>query len=242
MIPIYIDKFSKVPIYKQLTKAIENGIYTNQLRHLDKLPTEKDLCDLFGLSRSVIRKAYEELTKKGLVVSKQGYGTFVNRRFHFTGSVKDIFSFCNQAQKEIAVIGSIDFRNQVYPILGLNQGEKSYDISYRLLIDGHPISLQRVYFPFKYFPGLEKKANLLDNLNTLITDEYKYQISGIYTDIIASEAGNVEALLLNISIKDRIYFATSRVVDINNQIIAVILHALPGDYVTFEEVIANEKY
>lgn len=242
MIPIYIDKFSKVPIYKQLTKAIENGIYTNQLRHLDKLPTEKDLCDLFGLSRSVIRKAYEELIKKGLVVSKQGYGTFVNRRFHFKGTVKDIFSFGNQAQKEIAVIGSVDYRNQVYPILGLQQGEKAYDISYRLLIDGHPISLQRAYFPYKYFAHLEKKVNETENFFTLITNEYNYQISGIYTDIIASEAGNVEALLLNIAVKDRIYFATSRVVDINNKIIAVILHALPGDYVTFEEVVQNEKY
>lgn len=242
MIPIYIDKFSKIPIYKQLTKAIENAIYLRELRHLDKLPTEKDLCDLFGLSRSVIRKAYEELTKKGLVISKQGYGTFVNRRYHFTGTVKDIFSFGDQAKKEIAVVGSVDYRNQVYPILGLQQGEKSYDISYRLLIDGHPISLQRAYFPFKYFPGLEKKVHQTENFFSLISNEYNYQISGIYTDIIASESGNVEALLLNIAVKDRIYFATSRIVDHENRIIAVILHALPGDYVTFEEVIENEKY
>lgn len=242
MIPIYIDKFSKVPIYKQITKAIENGIYNNQLRHLDKLPTEKDLCDLFGLSRSVIRRAYEDLIKKGLVISKQGYGSFVNRRYHFNGTVKDIFNFGNLAKKEVVVIGSVDYRKQVYPILGLQKGEMTYDISYRLLIENYPISLQRVYFPYKYFQNIEKKVDLTDNLFSLITNEYKYQISGIYTDIIASEAGNVEALLLGIEIKDKIYFATTRVVDIENRIIAVILHALPGDYVKFEEVIENEKY
>lgn len=242
MITIYIDKFSKVPIYKQITKAIESAIYTNQLRHLDKLPTEKDLCDLFGLSRSVIRRAYEDLIKKGLVISKQGYGSFVNRRYRFTGTVKDIFSFGNLAKKEAVVVGSVDYRNQVYHTLGLQKGEMSYDISYRLIIDNYPISLQRVYFPYKYFQNIEKKIDLTDNLFTLITKEYNYQISGIYTDIIASEAGNVEALLLNILIKDKIYFATTRIVDIENRVIAVILHALPGDYVEFEEVIENEKY
>jgi len=242
MIPIYIDKFSKVPIYKQLSKAIENAIYSNQLRHLDKLPTEKDLCDLFGLSRSVIRRAYEDLIQKGLVISKQGYGSFVNRRFHFTGNVKDIFSFGNQAKKEIVVIGSTDYRNQVYPILGLQKGELSYDISYRLLIENHPISLQRAYFPYKYFPNIEKKIEFTDNFFSLITNEYLYRITGVYTDTIASEAGNIEALLLNIQIKDKIYFATTRIVDNENRIIAVILHALPGDYVKFEEVIENERY
>jgi DNA-binding GntR family transcriptional regulator len=85
-------------------------------------------------------------------------------------------------------------------------------------------------------------VNKTEDFYNLISNEYNYQISGVYTDIIASEAGNVEALLLNILVKDRIYFATSRVVDSNNTIIAVILHALPGDYVTFEEVIKNEKY
>ncbi|MDO9629226.1 MAG: GntR family transcriptional regulator [Acholeplasmataceae bacterium] len=242
MIPIYIDKFSKVPIYKQIMKAIENAIYSNQLRHLDKLPTEKDLCDLFGLSRSVIRKAYEELIKNGLVMSKQGYGTFVNRRYRHKGTVKDIFSFGGLAKKEVVVIGSIDYRNQVYPILGLHEGEKSYDISYRLLIDNYPISLQRAFFPYKYFPNLEKYVSQTEDFLTLITKQYNYHISGIYTDIIASESGNVESLLLNIEIKDKIFFATTRIVDSNNTIIAVILHALAGDYVTFEEVIENERY
>ncbi len=242
MIPIYIDKFSKVPIYKQLTEAIENAINLKQLRHLDKLPTEKDLCDLIGLSRSVIRKAYEELIQRGLVTSKQGYGTFVNKRYNFSGTVKDIFTFKGLAKKEIAVIGSVLYRKQVYSILGLQEGEKSYDISYRLQVDGDPVSLQRVYFPFKYFPSLEKKIGQVDSFYELITSDYNYQISGVYTDIIASEAGNVEALLLNIQVKDKIYFATTRIIDVNNRIIAVILHALPGDYVTFEEVIENERY
>ncbi len=45
-----------------------------------KLPSEKQLCEQFSVSRSVVREAVSQLKSEGLVSSQQGRGVFVNER------------------------------------------------------------------------------------------------------------------------------------------------------------------
>lgn len=60
-------------IYHSLFSRISNGDYpANQ-----KLPTEMELSDEFGVSRPVLRAALERLRKEGLVYSRQGAGSYV---------------------------------------------------------------------------------------------------------------------------------------------------------------------
>ncbi|NYT64481.1 FadR family transcriptional regulator [Alcaligenaceae bacterium] len=46
----------------------------------DKLPSEKQLCEQFSVSRSVVREAVSQLKSESLVISQQGRGVFVNER------------------------------------------------------------------------------------------------------------------------------------------------------------------
>lgn len=46
----------------------------------DQLPSENELCDLFGISRPVVRKALERLREDDLIESHRGSGSFVKRR------------------------------------------------------------------------------------------------------------------------------------------------------------------
>lgn len=46
----------------------------------ERLPSENQLCELYGVSRPIVREAISRLQADGLVVSRQGSGTFVNRR------------------------------------------------------------------------------------------------------------------------------------------------------------------
>ena len=46
----------------------------------EQLPSEADLCDLFGISRPVVRRALEKLREDGLIESRRGSGSFVRRR------------------------------------------------------------------------------------------------------------------------------------------------------------------
>ncbi|PRX16185.1 GntR family transcriptional regulator [Orenia metallireducens] len=67
---------NRLPKYIQVKNNIEKIINSGQLKPRDKLPTESELCEIYGVSRHTIRKALNILEQDGLVYKKQGLGTF----------------------------------------------------------------------------------------------------------------------------------------------------------------------
>ena len=63
-------------LYGQILEQSVSGALPEGAR----LPSEKDICESFQVSRPVVREALMRLQADGLVVSKQGLGTFVERR------------------------------------------------------------------------------------------------------------------------------------------------------------------
>ena len=63
----------RVQVYEQVSVWIDSG----QLPPGSQIPTEADLCDLFGVSRTVIREALILLEEDGIVVRRRGIGRFV---------------------------------------------------------------------------------------------------------------------------------------------------------------------
>lgn len=76
---ITLDRNSPVPLYHQLSQAIEHAISTGLLAPGDRLENELSLTHRLGLSRPTARQAIQELVKKGLLVRKRGVGTQVVR-------------------------------------------------------------------------------------------------------------------------------------------------------------------
>ena len=56
---------------------ITNSIINGELSDGELLPPENQLCEIFGVSRSILREAIRVLASKGLVEVRQGYGTLV---------------------------------------------------------------------------------------------------------------------------------------------------------------------
>jgi DNA-binding FadR family transcriptional regulator len=63
-------------LYGQILEQIVSG----GLREGDKLPSEHQICRMFGVSRPTVREALMRLHADGLVTTRQGSGTFVQRR------------------------------------------------------------------------------------------------------------------------------------------------------------------
>jgi GntR family transcriptional repressor for pyruvate dehydrogenase complex len=60
-----------------LVEAVTERIQSGQYRKGDQLPTERDLIEEFGVSRTVVREAIANLKASGLVSTHQGKGAFV---------------------------------------------------------------------------------------------------------------------------------------------------------------------
>lgn len=65
---------------KALRRYVLSRIASGELKPGDRLPTERDLVDLFGGGRSTIRRALSTLEAEGLIGREVGRGTFVRQR------------------------------------------------------------------------------------------------------------------------------------------------------------------
>ncbi len=61
----------------QVADQIQNLILSKRLKVGDRLPSERDLCEQFGVSRTVVREASRALEAKGLLMAQSGSGTYV---------------------------------------------------------------------------------------------------------------------------------------------------------------------
>jgi DNA-binding FadR family transcriptional regulator len=62
-----------------LKRYVTTRISTGQLRAGDKIPTERELAEMFSGGRSTVRKALLELERDGLLAREVGRGTFVKQ-------------------------------------------------------------------------------------------------------------------------------------------------------------------
>jgi GntR family transcriptional regulator len=74
---IYLDKKNGVPLYLQLSEQLKSMILSGVLATGERLATERTMSDKLQVSRNTISLAYYELESEGLVISRQGSGTYV---------------------------------------------------------------------------------------------------------------------------------------------------------------------
>ena len=72
-----IDRDSYEPAYAQLVRILLRQIATGDFRPGDRLPSEAQLCELYGVSPMTVRRVVNILADQGAVTAEQGRGTFV---------------------------------------------------------------------------------------------------------------------------------------------------------------------
>jgi len=71
------DRKSSEPLYRRVMKALIDEINQGRLKPDDKLPSEAQLVERFGVSRVTVRHALDQLVAKGLIYRHKGKGSFV---------------------------------------------------------------------------------------------------------------------------------------------------------------------
>jgi GntR family transcriptional regulator len=89
------------PLYYRVYRTLEQRIRDQQYRFAERLPSEDELCRLFGASRITIREAVGRLVDQGLVIRRRGSGSYVSFRadggkatapLKFTAVLEDLFA------------------------------------------------------------------------------------------------------------------------------------------------------
>jgi GntR family transcriptional regulator len=75
-----VKRAGRTPYYVQVAAALREEILAGRVHPGDQLPSERELRDRFQVSTQTIRAAFDQLRAEGLVVSRQGAGSFVREQ------------------------------------------------------------------------------------------------------------------------------------------------------------------
>lgn len=151
-----LNKESSVALYQQLINEIKESIQSGELKSGDRLMTEGEFSKEYDISRITVRKAIEVLVEEGILIKKQGIGTFVaEKRLTRDGSIFMGFTeSCRLDNKvpssrllsaDLAEATTVDQRN-----LDLEEGEMVIRIRRLRFCDGAPTVLEDNHFSQKY--------------------------------------------------------------------------------------------
>jgi len=77
-----------MPLYAQLTRAIQFAIATGRLQVGEQLPTVRQLAVDLRINANTVAKVYAELERLGILETRRGVGTFVCVR-HFEAKTRE---------------------------------------------------------------------------------------------------------------------------------------------------------
>lgn len=70
-------QIKKANVGEQVYQQMKNQILTGEWKPGDRIPSENQLIELFGVSRGTVRQAVQKLVGEGLVLTRRGDGSFV---------------------------------------------------------------------------------------------------------------------------------------------------------------------
>src|SRR5215472_16204173 len=79
MIEFHLDSHSGVAAYLQLVQQVKQALRLGLLEVGDQLPTVREAVAQIAINPNTVLKAYRELEREGLIASRPGQGTFVQR-------------------------------------------------------------------------------------------------------------------------------------------------------------------
>lgn len=114
-----------------IAEMIECHIIAHRLQPGDKLVSERDLCEAFGASRTLVRAAINQLQQEGVLYKKPGSGTFIKKP-----------KICRPLQNYIPFKSTVENEGHTFStrVLSLEKLESNKNIARRLHITlGHPV-------------------------------------------------------------------------------------------------------
>ncbi len=161
---------SFIPKYKLIQKYIVDEIEAGRLKKGDRIPSELQLSEMFGVSRITANSAIKELTTLGIIKRTQGLGSYVADDQLNTGTgssmlfgqntkiaLKDNF----MGTKEHRLISSkiIKADAHIREILELNEDEPVYEIIRSTGPYEDPEDLDLSYIPARIYEAQAKRLN-----------------------------------------------------------------------------------
>ena len=75
---INLDYQSRIPIYEQIVNNIEKYVAVGILREKSQIPSIRELANNLGINPNTVKKAYDILENRGVIMTISTKGTFIS--------------------------------------------------------------------------------------------------------------------------------------------------------------------
>ncbi|MBC5624533.1 GntR family transcriptional regulator [Clostridium sp. NSJ-49] len=179
-----IDKNSPIPVYFQLKNDLVKKIAQGLWKTGECIASERELCEIYGVSRMTIRQAIGELVQEGVLTRLKGKGTFVCEQ---TVKQQDMMSFTEMIKQtgrelrtEVINFDIIDTPDDMQDTFML---DKVYKIERRRIVDNECIAVETVFIPVDYCGHINNE--MLKGSLYKILEHFGYSISNSTSSIVA---------------------------------------------------------
>ena len=148
---------SRIPLYYQLENVLREKITSGAFEAGERLPTESDLIEQYGVSRITVRQALQALDEEGLIERQQGRGTFVSNRksrkkrfagtIHLTGSLDELIEMGMDTPVKVLEMNRVEADQHEAESLAIKVGTPIYRLKRLRLNEGKPFGLIINYLP-----------------------------------------------------------------------------------------------
>ncbi|MDO1605633.1 GntR family transcriptional regulator [Lactobacillus sp. YT155] len=223
----------EAPLYIQIENLLAQKITTNEFLPGEKISSERQLAETYGVNRMTVKRAIDALVKRGFLIRKQGSGTFVQSKnlgdkFYFDLAFNDentnagMTKLLSQTGIKLTnkVLGSEVFLTTSFfqQKLNLNVTDKIFGLHRLRLNDSSPFAIEYNYLPYDLFIDAEdinfKQVGLYDYMGSC-----NHQPTQIFQNVQAIPALEREANLLEVDTGTVLYYVQYSSTDSSGRIV-----------------------
>lgn len=209
-----IDDSSPTPLYHQIFLILRDRIHDGTYAFESAVPSEKEICGFFGVSRITAKRALDELASANLVVRRRGRGTRVSHRavsspVHYSveGFLENLLAMGLKTEVDLLGFDYVEASARVALALNCEPGTTVQHALRVRRLEGEPFSYLTTWVPedigrtYSKRDVATKPLLMLLERGGVVVSSAEQTITATAADTVAAQALGVEigAPLLRIS-------------------------------------------
>ncbi|MBS4534251.1 GntR family transcriptional regulator [Clostridium sp. D2Q-14] len=234
-----LNKDSYLPYYLQIKEIIRERILNNIYEIDTLLPSEKEFCKEFNVTRATVRNALRELKKEGLICTEKGVGSIV-KPHKIEQSLLQFYSFGRTLKnKKDDFISKIISAKKIKPNcniinrLEIKKNMSVYEILRIRIFNKSPLILEASYIPVHIAPDIIKDKLHGMSIYNLLEGKYGIKIVKAREYIEPQVANEFQSKHLSIEYGSPIFHTERLTLTHNNKPIEYRNSLIRGDKFKF---------
>lgn len=197
---------ARIPAYRQMYNSLKKDIREGRYAPGSFLPTESEMEELYGVSRTTVRRAIGMLTNEGYLSVTQGRGTEV-QEISTSQHLNKITSFTETLRRKGYQVSTQGLAQEKVPApdyirdaLALREGEQVYHIQRVQCADGKPVCVMEDYVAANQAPGFHIQESGCVSVYACLEEEYGLFLKDAVEHISAVSASFTQSQILRIPV------------------------------------------